>query len=213
MGEFGNYETFRPAGESESLKLSKDDIEANAGRVNGRVLDIACGSGKLLELLQGLATEFYGIDVLLDHTDLTRSFGIVADATLLPFKNETFEFITSLGLMELLDKRRAIGVIHEISKITSKNGVLVLVTLNYYSLFIRVANRNHPSQLTFLSKSAWEKLLEDNGFTVESIRNAGKFGGVKLPKIIRKLIDTLLPSNLSDRVIIIAKKRAFETEF
>lgn len=207
MTQSETYEYFRPTEQSESLKISKDLIRTIIKSINGNVLDVACGSGKLLQTLEEYPSELYGLDIKLDFNDVTRSHGILGDAMSLPFREGVFDFVTSLGLMEHLSTHTISNVLGEIRRVSSDTGHLLLVTINYYSVFIRCANFNHPGRLTFLTKSRLRTIIEDNGFVVESISNGGKFAGANLPNVIRKIINLLLPNAMSDRIIIIAKKR------
>jgi SAM-dependent methyltransferase len=207
MAESVSYESYRPAGISESLKLSKDQIESIVQKIDGRILDIGSGSGRLLEMINNYPVEAYGIDIRLAFTDLNRDQGILADANTLPFRQNVFEFVTCLGLLEHLSKPAVRTALKEIGNVMLKNGVLLVVTLNYYSAFVRTANFNRTSHLTYLSKSRLRKTLEDNDFDVELVTNGGKFEGIKLPRIVRVLINRLLPKAMSDRTMVVARKR------
>jgi 23S rRNA (guanine745-N1)-methyltransferase len=68
-------------------------------------LDVGCGSGELVKLLRTCGVQSYGIDVVsnskhwaLAGTEPSSLF--CADATSMPFGNNTFDFVMSLGVIE-----------------------------------------------------------------------------------------------------------------
>lgn len=70
-----------------------------------RVLDIGCGSGSdLTYLRQKFGMDCYGIDIALDDSIRSRAekglFFTLADASHLPFKDDSFDFVYSFGVLE-----------------------------------------------------------------------------------------------------------------
>jgi ubiquinone/menaquinone biosynthesis C-methylase UbiE len=73
----------------------------------GKVLDLGCGTGALLDQLQACSAELWGLDrsqeglrfcVIRGHKNL-----VLADATRIPFRQNYFDVITAIGLIEHLD--------------------------------------------------------------------------------------------------------------
>jgi SAM-dependent methyltransferase len=99
----------------------------------GKVLDVGCGTGALLDQLQSRSTELWGLDAsqealkfcaLRGHKNLLR-----ADATRIPFRENYFDVITAIGLIEHLNDD--LVFLHEIKRILKPNGILVLLTSSF----------------------------------------------------------------------------------
>jgi ubiquinone/menaquinone biosynthesis C-methylase UbiE len=74
---------------------------------NGRALDIACGTGKVMALLEGQTTlDLYGCDIsdMLIARAVARGLSparlLICDATKLPYQNEEFDYSYSIGSLE-----------------------------------------------------------------------------------------------------------------
>src|SRR3990167_11456802 len=85
-------------------KLLKDKTDAN-------MLDVGCGTGKNLELLSSYGTA-WGVDISSDALLYCRKRGLKrikkANVTALPFKDNSFDIITALDILEHVDDRRAL---------------------------------------------------------------------------------------------------------
>ena len=72
----------------------------------GRVLDIACGSGRAMEILGGLPIELHGCDISELLIEKAAARGIqpsrltVCDATRLPYEASEFDYAYSIGSLE-----------------------------------------------------------------------------------------------------------------
>src|SRR2546430_262168 len=73
----------------------------------GRVLDVGCGTGALLDQLQTCSTELWGLDSSSEALKYCLIHGhknlILADANNTPFPSAYFDVITAIGLIEHLD--------------------------------------------------------------------------------------------------------------
>ena len=73
---------------------------------SGRVLDIACGTGRVIEILAAMPLEIHGCDIsgLLIEKALARGIPAsrltVCDATRLPYEDESYEYAYSIGSLE-----------------------------------------------------------------------------------------------------------------
>ena len=68
-------------------------------------LDVACGEGVLVKLAQEQGLRSFGIDIAFKATSIARQeIGskaiMVADGEILPFKDQSFDFVTNLGSLE-----------------------------------------------------------------------------------------------------------------
>ena len=73
----------------------------------GKVLDLGCGTGALLDQLRGCSAELWGLDVSQEGLKFCAIRGhkklVLADATRVPFRQNYFDVITAIGLIEHLD--------------------------------------------------------------------------------------------------------------
>ena len=192
---------------SEGLELSKDLIIERIRNANTRALDVGCGSGALLELMSKYPVEVYGLDIRLSLNDTTRAKGIVADANNLPFRNRSFDLITSIGLMDSLTITQIKSVLGEIYSALSDDGTLVFVDINYYSPFIRIPNFYHAYKRTILTPKKWIQIMKECRFKDLVITKRGKAANKRFPRVIRFLIDKLVPNRMADRITILAQKQ------
>ncbi len=106
-----------------------------APRARGRVLDIACGTGYGLPLLQAEAEIVIGVDVDWDAArEARRAVGngsawvILADGCRLPFADGSFDAVTSFETLEHLQRRA--WFLAELRRVLTPQGVCVLSTPN-----------------------------------------------------------------------------------
>jgi SAM-dependent methyltransferase len=99
------------------------------------VLDIACGSGYGLPVLQKTARSVVGVDVDMDAARKARNavgcgpeVVVVADGCRLPFDNASFDVITSFETLEHLEARaRFLG---ELRRVLTPKGLCIISTPN-----------------------------------------------------------------------------------
>jgi len=113
------------------------------------ILDVGCGPMFVsYSLVNNTTNEYIGVDVmpadrLRKYRDFMRSLGkatiieaVRASAESIPFRNETFDFVLSLDLLEHLSKpRKAIG---EIYRTVRKHG-FIAISLPLENLFQRLS--------------------------------------------------------------------------
>ena len=102
---------------------------------NQRVLDVACGTGYGLPLLQQEAREVVGVDLDLEATKTARAeLGggsgqvVLADARELPFQRGSFDVITSFETLEHLEGRDRF--LAELARVLTPMGFCILSTPN-----------------------------------------------------------------------------------
>jgi ubiquinone/menaquinone biosynthesis C-methylase UbiE len=103
----------------------------------GKVLDIGCGTGALLDQLQTCSTEVWGVDVSPEALKYCSLRGhaklVLADATNIPFRSEYFDVVTAIGLIEHLEQD--VEFLVETKRLLKPNGVLILLTSSFRSLW------------------------------------------------------------------------------
>ncbi len=155
------------------------------------VLDVGCGTGAQLVRYQKTGAAVSGVDLspsmlaaakerLGQDADLQ-----LADATDLPFENDTFDLaLTSMFLHELPTDVRN-GVLEEASRVLKPDGHLVVVEFDaeprrgfvakarrgFSNIVERVAGSEHHKNFKeFIRAGGVEAIVEDHALTVENVR-------------------------------------------
>ena len=112
----------------------------------GRALDVGCGWGYNLFLLQWLGYEPYGIDIVQDDFYAARRVSEAndftcnlagADVSALPFASNTFTAVTSVEMFEHIYAADRMRAAREIYRVLHPGGVFSLSTPNFNSLIER----------------------------------------------------------------------------
>lgn len=98
-----------------------------------RILDIGCGTGTILSLYKNLPQEkenkLYGIDIsqrmikIAKEKNLDAEF-VRANALTLPFKDESFNFVSMIGVLEYIKEKEIL--LKEICRILKRDGKVLL---------------------------------------------------------------------------------------
>jgi len=173
-----------------------------AGAFPKRILDIGCGGGAFLERLKIFKSKAFGID--LDYEILNtlsrRNSHInttVADAKNLPFRNNCFDLVTLIDVLEHIDDGK--GLILTIKKTLNDKGVL-LVCVPAYSALYGKHDKMYGHKRRYSRKELIE-LLERAGFMV--IRATYFQPAFVLPLWIKRKI--LITSSTNDDFIMLPK--------
>lgn len=97
----------------------------------GRLLDIGCGVTPFF-LMNTTFREKFGIEQFAYGLPLGKDVRLVAfdveEEWFLPFKNDSFDVVTLLAVIEHLDPERVIAVLEEIHRVLKPGGILVVLT-------------------------------------------------------------------------------------
>jgi len=112
----------------EALQRAYGEIiqSAEISSHKGLALDVGCAYGFIVELLNKLGYEAYGIDVSKHACKVAKKNGqevIRCSAEYLPFRNSVFSLVTSFEVLEHLNS--AFKGIKEISRVLKNDGVFV----------------------------------------------------------------------------------------
>ncbi|MFC2067152.1 class I SAM-dependent methyltransferase [Chloroflexota bacterium] len=150
------------------------------------ILDVGCGSGKTFGKLKRLSSISYtvGLDIFAPYirqakTQNTYDDYILSEVGSLPFKDNSFDVIVSLQLIEHLDKEEALTALREMERV-AKEKVIISTPRGAY---LQEAFDNNPYQA---HKWAWdeEQMRElDYQVTLYGTRFA-KYKGTLLTKIV-----------------------------
>ncbi len=95
----------------------------------GKILDIACGTGKVIEILnKNHDLDIYGCDIssfLIDKAkkkNISKEKLIVCDATNLPYEENFFDYCYSIGSLEHFTEQGILSFLKSSSKVTINKG-------------------------------------------------------------------------------------------
>ena len=143
------------------------------------LLDVACGSGRLIVHAQRAGVRAVGLDFSeealfrerkIDHA----AWVVLADGQHIPVLDRSFDFVTNLGSLEhFLDP--AIGI-REMARIVRPDGLVVILLPNAFYLADLVwwvwRKGRSPSHNQILERFAahadWQELLEANGLQIKA---------------------------------------------
>jgi ubiquinone/menaquinone biosynthesis C-methylase UbiE len=104
------------------------EIQFLLANCSGRVLDIACGTGKTIEVCSRFSDiDLYGLDISDFLIGKARDRGIplprlaVGDATKTPYENDFFDFAYTIGSLEHFTEKGIMDVIAECRRIVRKS--------------------------------------------------------------------------------------------
>lgn len=165
----------------------------------GKMLEIGCGEGFFLAAAH--ANEKWAIDLSAEALTKARARNpgahlSVALAEKLPFPSESFDLVTSIGVMEhFLDDRQATGEILRVLKPGGHYAVLIHVDLNFRESLVQkfheyVFPRFRPMDLAhYLWGKVWRPIRQpiQNRYTVEGARAClGECGFREIKDISRR---------------------------
>ena len=92
-----------------------------------RILEIGAGRGRMVELLRkaGVTAEFYCLDIN-DYVQEAPGIPLIGDARALPFRDQSFDVVYSLGVVEHFPQTRT--AILEHARVTKIGGTVLITT-------------------------------------------------------------------------------------
>lgn len=150
---------------------------------NKKVLDIGCGNGEFLERIYKNGGRPFGVEIshfaFRPYPDYIHC--IQADAHFLPFKDESFDYVTCLGVLEHLVNPT--NGINEMKRVLKFRGIYIVVVPNkfrlekalqlilrpfaffYHKIKHKSSGKHQPLQREYSFFEA-KKLFEKNGFKI-----------------------------------------------
>lgn len=149
-------------------------LRAQSGQ---KLLDVACGLGRLLEAAEEYKCILHGIDVSEVAVDkakekLPKANIQVANAESLPYADNSFELITCLGSLErMLDLNQVLSEMHRVGKKQAKYCFLVrnANTLSWKVFKQALGMQNHQGHQGANTLENWTGLFERAGFKIEGV--------------------------------------------
>jgi ubiquinone/menaquinone biosynthesis C-methylase UbiE len=151
---------------------------------NEKVLDVGCGTGRLLNILRKYSINCYGLDVSQEMVNKIENkknvyIGSVFD---IPFDNNFFDIVTSMDLMVHFDETEKI--LKEKLKVTKKQGLVIfnIGSEEHYTLSKNILknefNPIYENFKTTIYKPYYKTILDDD------LVNLGKKIGFSLVKSV-----------------------------
>ena len=208
----------------QSLGGSDDVIYAAAAsalrrrQARGRIVDVACGTGRLRPFLGDMLESYVGVDAV--HYDgLSNGIAFMrADLNRdpIPVPDGSADVAISIETIEHLENPRAF--MRELVRITKPGGWIVVTTPNQRSLvslgalvlkghFSAFSARNYPAHQTALLDTDLSRIASDNGLCETAIEFTG-VGRMPLSSVqYPRLLSRVCRRAMSDNVLLIARKR------
>ena len=193
-----------------------------------KLLDVACGEGVLPRFGQELyGLEAYGSDLSQEALRIAKEEGAtgmtVSSGELLPFADNTFDYVTCIGSLEhFLDMRASI---QEMSRVLKPQGTACILLPNTYSILGNVykafktgISTIDPQPLQrYAARGEWAMLLEEEGLNVlktvkyerewpDSLEDALWYSR-HLRALIKLALTPLIPLNLASCFVYLCKPR------
>lgn len=194
-------------------------------RAGYRLLDVACGQGRLVQLARARGLDAVGIDlswaaVVKGVTDPARV--MVADGQRLPFCDQSFDYITCIGSLEhYVDVATGVA---EMARLLTPQGKACILLPNLFSVFGNILHAWHTGCMVddgqpiqrFATRCEWQNVLHANGLRViatykyeceppRTWRDAVEY--FRHPKrLIRLLFTPILPINLANSFVFVCTR-------
>jgi len=167
---------------------------------SGRLLEIGCGTGKLLNELQKYYSVF-GIDISPYAISEASKTIINKNLNVLDIEKGkiigNYDIIIAFDILEHLNNPK--NAIIKIKKSLKESGIFILSVPNNYGLYgkiiTRVFNFIDKTHISTFNRNFWIKILQEEGFDMD-IRNQSWFG----------IFKSDISKNFTDNLLIIAKK-------
>ena len=152
-------------------------MAAKAGTPKAPILDIGCGRGEWLELLQEHELVAQGVDLnyIMVSQCQERGFDVInADAIdyLRTLKTNTLGAVTGMHIIEHIPFKRLIALFDEVLRVLKPGGVAIFETPNPENLIVGACNFYYdPTHLNPLPPEPMRFVMEARGFgTIEILR-------------------------------------------
>lgn len=152
-------------------------LEILKAQPNQKLLDIACGLGRLLEASKDYNVKPYGIDIssvaIMKAKERFPDFNLsVANAEKLPFENNTFDIITCIGSLERMINTQ--NALKEMLRVGNKNSKFCFLVRNsettswqFFKTFLGLKNKKGHQDAKNLKE--WTAIFNTAGFEVINV--------------------------------------------
>lgn len=161
---------------------------------NARIIDLGCGTGSLLSMLQEAGfTNVAGVDVSDAQLEVARQMGVheVVKADIngyLRSHREMFDAITGIDIIEHLSKDELVALLKDVMEALKPGGCAVFRTPNADAPLSTLFGRGDFTHETHLNKSSAIQLMRSVGFVNVKVTSGLIFIENPLKEWIRKVI-------------------------
>lgn len=189
---------------------------------NSKLLDVACGLGRMIEVSLEYKVNSFGVDI--SDVAVTKAKNKLPEATILeanaeqlPFEDATFDYITCLGSLERMINQD--NVLKEINRVSKNNVSICFMVRNSNSwrwiftkkMLFAVNKDGHQDAKTYQD---WKNLFEKHQLEIVNtipdqwpvmrVLQLLTFGNFKAYKTIQK---SITPLKYANEFIFILKKK------
>lgn len=160
--------------DSLDLLLADSLIDLLKKTNSNKILDVGCGTGRLVKYFSNHGLDAHGVDnskIALKKARQKNKFKkiILSPATKLPFKNNAFDFLCAISLIEHLSENDSEEFLKEAGRVLKKGGRLFLVTPNFATPIRHLVGPNwfayqDPTHINFYTPKKLSALLLKIGF-------------------------------------------------
>lgn len=185
-------------------------VEYILSNVKGKILDVGCSACTLHQKVKESfpLEDVYGVDIeITKNTKYYRQ----ASAEKIPFESAFFDSLIAGELIEHLENPEEF--VKEAARVLRKGGAMVLTTPNKDSLINRIfGSYNTDIHISLFNKSELFALLKKHGFEVQDYvvlpytKESSEGSQNKWSFLFRKMIHYLLPNELRENQIVLARK-------
>lgn len=152
--------------------------------LEGKVLDVGCGTGFGCAMLQKSCEQVIGIDISPDAIKYAKQSFIVGDAQNLPFFDSYFDGIAAMEVIEHVHNPGQ--TMREIYRVLKPKGVLVISTPNS-----RGIHSENPYHLKEFTLSEFKTLVQKNGFKIREVHGI-MFDPRVVPEWVRRWLKIII---------------------
>ena len=136
---------------------------------DGLSLDVGCGTGRSARYFNN---QVVGVDI-----DRTVKPAVLGTADVLPFRGDRFSFAASF--QSYLFVQDVDGAFAELNRVLRKNGTAI-ISINKWC-YLKREGRTHSGTVHMISRRAWIKAFERQGFEPMSVRVPPRYKGFFAP--------------------------------
>jgi len=174
---FEGYENLPPYEKYRRENISSAILELIEARPGQKLVDLGCGSGELLNRLQGKGLKLAGCDISKAGFNKIKGKLELKQADLekpLPYASNSFDFAVLREVLEHIENKE--GLLKEINRILKKNGKLVVSTPSRHGLiwpFYKVKKKMGTMQPIedWFTPLELEELMEKAGLKIEKFKS------------------------------------------
>jgi len=142
------------------------------------LLDAGCAYGELVKIAKYFGIKAYGVDkskhaIFYAKKNNSKCFS-AADILSLPFKNESFDTVVSLALMEHIPDAKVNKALSEVIRVAKKY-ILLQICVEDSLLESKRHYLSDPTHVNVVSSEWWEKKFKNLGIKYQDIPRLGIF--------------------------------------